>query len=534
MRNVLALAVLIPGFALAQSMSVTPIAPGSGLNAGGDGYVIYSSPGTESVDAHWRASGGSFGTPDVYDNVMQIGWNCEKVDDSASHSFCQQMEYRYRPTDADSTVTEYILGFTNADGTDRRLVQTTTYLQGALANETLWWFKALETKFYDSTGNTTLAHFDAANVKFVLDSAYITGLTNNTKYYKQKDSGGTDRALMYLDSGDRIRLGDETSPLQTSVMGKLAVGVAAISGNAWMYVTPTITAANAGGTPATYFGPVVTPASGAGNIYGSEWFLNATTPSATAVDTVASLLIDAPTITIGGGGATVTNAAGLVVSAPSTGTNKYAILSTGTVKTTGNFEVNSSGKFVSTGNGTFGAVADGTWLLTDSTGTTGRIQLGKNASGGMLIRNGSSEAYFRTFDDSAYANIEAGTIWGNSSPSIRPLGALGIQFSSATVLDGNNTDGKMTMTTANAAAGFTLDGTSDAVMNVQARDGSSAATIKSAGLISTTLEADLTAGSCTAGTWKVDNNSTRELCRCNDGGTAYDCISVTTANGPTN
>jgi hypothetical protein len=53
------------------------------------------------------------------------------------------------------------------------------------------------------------------------------------------------------------------------------------------------------------------------------------------------------------------------------------------------------------------------------------------------------------------------------------------------------------------------------------------------GLISQALEANLTAGACTAGTWKVDNNATRELCRCNDAGTAYDCISVTQANGPT-
>lgn len=55
------------------------------------------------------------------------------------------------------------------------------------------------------------------------------------------------------------------------------------------------------------------------------------------------------------------------------------------------------------------------------------------------------------------------------------------------------------------------------------------------GLVTSVLEADLTAGACTAGTWKVDTGgATRELCRCNDGGTAYDCISVTTTNGPTN
>lgn len=53
------------------------------------------------------------------------------------------------------------------------------------------------------------------------------------------------------------------------------------------------------------------------------------------------------------------------------------------------------------------------------------------------------------------------------------------------------------------------------------------------GLVTTLLEENLTAGACTAGTWKVDNTTTRELCRCNDAGTAYDCISVTNANGPT-
>lgn len=55
----------------------------------------------------------------------------------------------------------------------------------------------------------------------------------------------------------------------------------------------------------------------------------------------------------------------------------------------------------------------------------------------------------------------------------------------------------------------------------------------SAGLVTSVLEANLTAGACTAGTWKVDNNATRELCRCNDAGSAYDCVSATTANGPT-
>jgi hypothetical protein len=47
-------------------------------------------------------------------------------------------------------------------------------------------------------------------------------------------------------------------------------------------------------------------------------------------------------------------------------------------------------------------------------------------------------------------------------------------------------------------------------------------------------EADLSAGACTPKDIVVDTGgATRELCRCNDAGTAYDCISVTTTNGPT-
>lgn len=59
------------------------------------------------------------------------------------------------------------------------------------------------------------------------------------------------------------------------------------------------------------------------------------------------------------------------------------------------------------------------------------------------------------------------------------------------------------------------------------------ATTFSGGLIASGLEANLTAGACTAGTFKVDNTTTREWCRCNDAGSAYDCISVTITNGPT-
>ena len=47
-------------------------------------------------------------------------------------------------------------------------------------------------------------------------------------------------------------------------------------------------------------------------------------------------------------------------------------------------------------------------------------------------------------------------------------------------------------------------------------------------------EADLAAGACYPGSWIIDTGgATREMCHCNISGAAYDCISLTTANGPT-
>lgn len=88
------------------------------------------------------------------------------------------------------------------------------------------------------------------------------------------------------------------------------------------------------------------------------------------------------------------------------------------------------------------------------------------------------------------------------------------------------------------AQGIQLDANStDGVLSVlDELDGD--ATISVAGLVSETLtvsaiEEDLTAGACTAGRVALDNGgATRELCRCNDAGTAYDCWDVTTTNGP--
>jgi hypothetical protein len=57
--------------------------------------------------------------------------------------------------------------------------------------------------------------------------------------------------------------------------------------------------------------------------------------------------------------------------------------------------------------------------------------------------------------------------------------------------------------------------------------------LDASGLETLKLEAgDLTAGACTANTVRLDTTGTRELCICNTGGTAYDCWSATTANGP--
>lgn len=52
--------------------------------------------------------------------------------------------------------------------------------------------------------------------------------------------------------------------------------------------------------------------------------------------------------------------------------------------------------------------------------------------------------------------------------------------------------------------------------------------------MSLAADADLAAGACTANRlFRDTGGATREICWCNAGGTAYDCISVTTANGPT-
>jgi hypothetical protein len=58
--------------------------------------------------------------------------------------------------------------------------------------------------------------------------------------------------------------------------------------------------------------------------------------------------------------------------------------------------------------------------------------------------------------------------------------------------------------------------------------------VDAAGIEKLKLEAaDLAAGACTANTIRLDTGgATRELCICNTGGTAYDCWSVTAANGP--
>jgi hypothetical protein len=69
--------------------------------------------------------------------------------------------------------------------------------------------------------------------------------------------------------------------------------------------------------------------------------------------------------------------------------------------------------------------------------------------------------------------------------------------------------------------------------NVLAENGADGAFKVTNHFVVTHIEADLTAGACTAGEVRWDTGgATRELCRCNDAGTAYDCISVTTAAGP--
>lgn len=95
-------------------------------------------------------------------------------------------------------------------------------------------------------------------------------------------------------------------------------------------------------------------------------------------------------------------------------------------------------------------------------------------------------------------------------------------------------------TTGTASATIVTDGANNAVMTLYDA-GEVADVVLSTVGVSTiangfatpAIEANLVVGACTAGQWRVDNTVTRELCRCNDAGTAYDCINVTTANGPT-
>ncbi len=188
--------------------------------------------------------------------------------------------------------------------------------------------------------------------------------------------------------------------------------------------------------------------------------------------------------------------------------------------------------------GSISASADGVFVLKDTAGTSfSRLALGGTTSSFPAIKRNSASVDIRTADDSAYAYLtsrqgvfqgsDAATYIQNASAqNLAVLGEVGtkqLQLASDWAVAWT-----ASTTSATAAKDTVIARDSIGVVTVTS-------TMKSAGLISTTLEADLAAGACTAGTWKVDNaGGTRELCRCNDAGSAYDCISVTTANGPTN
>lgn len=169
---------------------------------------------------------------------------------------------------------------------------------------------------------------------------------------------------------------------------------------------------------------------------------------------------------------------------------------------------------------------DTTALLIGSTGALDLITLDTGNDAETVTITGYAA---QTSLDVAVGNVniaEDVTIAGGASAITLSDTASSIVLNdndtTALLVGASGTLNVLTVDTANGAEGLSVAGYATVT-----------GTATSAGLVSTTLEANLTAGACTAGTWKVDNTGTRELCRCNDAGSAYDCISVTTANGPT-
>lgn len=141
------------------------------------------------------------------------------------------------------------------------------------------------------------------------------------------------------------------------------------------------------------------------------------------------------------------------------------------------------------------------------------------------------EGYFEIFHSAltAVANQDfSNFVVGNNAATTIPAGTTAIVAAARFKEPNLVCTGTCTEATTVYVQSAPTEGTSNYAVHVAA-----GVTRLDGGLVTPALEANLTAGACTPGKWEVDNTTTRELCRCNDAGTAYDCISVTTATGPT-
>jgi hypothetical protein len=194
-----------------------------------------------------------------------------------------------------------------------------------------------------------------------------------------------------------------------------------------------------------------------------------------------------------------------------TGTDKF------TVDTSGNIVVATSGSFATNGRGKLTQPADGAYQLSNNAGTnvnTNLVRVGTGSSGFELRWTATGAVECDNGDASGYCTWTAG-------PTTVGTGSLTI--TNGSVLFNNGATGSITGRASGAQGIQVLNAAGNALGQVDM-----------AALVVTTLNADLTAGACTAGTLKRDTGgATAEMCRCNDGGTAWECWSLTTTNGPT-
>jgi hypothetical protein len=137
---------------------------------------------------------------------------------------------------------------------------------------------------------------------------------------------------------------------------------------------------------------------------------------------------------------------------------------------------------------------------------------GNDYSVTMDMDNGTSRALLNTTGPGWALQIAGTTEFNFLTSSFDVDGATLILSPDSNTYIQNNVDGTTRFMTAGAEA-FKLDADGVETMKLEG--------------------ANLAAGACTANTVRLDTTGTRELCICNTGGTAYDCWSATTANGPT-